>query len=155
MATFATPADVRACFRNMGTLPTNSEVNDTKIQAWLDAIEVRVMGKIYTLYASAITSAVNPLSVKLIAQIETFFAAAIVDDILNTYSDGQKKPTWEKRAIEMLNELIPPRDKDGRQPEPLTKLPDATYLGTTTVTGQLSVKNITTGPRFKKGENNW
>lgn len=155
MATFATPSDVKDCFRNMQTLPTNPAVDDTQIQKWLDSVEVRVLGKVYELYQGPFASGTNDKSILLIAQIEAFFVAGIVDDKLNTYSDGDKKPNWEKRAQAMLDEIAPSRDKDGIQPEPLMKLPDAVYLGTVQKRARISVQNTGSGTRFTKGGANW
>ena len=94
MASFATPADVKACFRNF-SITTEAAVDDTKIQSFLDSAHAFVMGKIYTLYQKEITSVDNPESAKMLAQIEAFKVAGIVDDILNSYAEADKKPMWE------------------------------------------------------------
>lgn len=154
MASFATPANVQAYFRDLTIDATDGAVTSAKIQAWLDSKHQYVMGKIYTLYASTITQGANPLSFLIIADIEAMLVVAIVDDILNNYNDAQKKPTWEKRAMALLCEYIPNKNSDGIQIEPSIKLPDATYLGSTKPRGTLKVSSTAT-PIFTKGGVNW
>lgn len=151
---YATPADVKACFRNFAT-GSEAAVTDAKIQSWLDAKFAMINGKINTLY-SPIVVADSPESVKILKEIEAFLVAGIVDDVLNTYAEADKKPQWEKRGMMMLNELVPGKDKDGKQPEPTTKLPDAVYIGTRAQTAQPKISSgNSNGPTFIKGGDNW
>ena len=150
---YATPADVKACFRNFAS-STEAAVTDIKIQAWLDATSAMIDGRIGTLYALPINETDSPLSFEILKQIESFKVAGIVDDVLNTYSEADKKPLWEKRAMDMLKELVPPKDSKGNQPSPTTKLPDATYIGTQTQKSTIRASS-TNAPIFTKGGDNW
>jgi hypothetical protein len=154
MATFATPTDVTDLFRNIDIESSESAITESKIQKWLDAAHSFVMGKVYTLYQKEITEENAPLSFAIIAQIEAMKVAAIVDDILNNYSEAMKKPQWEKRACAMLEEYVPDRDSKGNQPEPTVKLPDAIYIGTNIQQSSIRV-SATTGATFVKGRDNW
>jgi hypothetical protein len=152
---YATVDDVKGCFRNFAS---NSEaaVTDAKIEAWLESAHAMINGRIGTLYSMPITEDDYPESFKILAQIEAFKVAGIVDDILNSYSEADKKPTWEKRAMDMLLELVPKKDKDGKQPEPTTKLPDAIYIGTRQQTARPKFSSGNTdAPTFVKGGDNW
>lgn len=156
MASFATPADVTACFRNLDITSSNAAVTSVQIQKWLDSAHNFVIGAIGTLYALPITKDSNPLSAAIIAEIEAFKVAGIVDDVLNTYAEADKKPQWEKRAMMTLKQYVPDKDpKTGYQPVPSVKLPDAQYVGTGEQKGRVSVQNTTSGPIFKKGQDNW
>lgn len=151
IVTFATPEQVKDYFRDFAD---NSEaaITSEKIQAWLDSAHISVMGRFSQLYET-ITQENNPESAVIIAEITAMKVVAIVDDILNSYSEGSKKPQWERRANEKLKEYCP--DKiDGKQPEPVVKLPDALYTGTRTQKGRISV-SATSGAVFKKGVDAW
>jgi hypothetical protein len=82
-----------------------------------------------------------------------FKVACIVDDIINSYGEADKKPTWCKKAHDLLEALVPSK-KNCKQCEPTMKLPDAEYLGTSTQRGQIRIA-ATSGTVFKKGANNW
>lgn len=149
---FATPAQVKSFFRDFA-ISTESAVTDAKIQAWLDSEYEYIKGKIGILYSMPITTDANPLSVKILAEIEAMKVAGIVDDVLNNYSEANKKPQWEKRAMMKLKEIIPDLE-DGKQPEPVFRLPDLQYIGTRTQKGTIRV-SATTGAVFSKGGDNW
>lgn len=150
---YATPDDVKGLFRNFPS-NTDAAVDDDKIQKWLDSANAKVVGKIGTLYQMPITVELHPLACLMLAEIETFFVASIIDDVLNTYSEADKKPGWEKRAQMALRDLIPEKTSDGKQPEPTTKLPDAVYLGTKLQTSGIKVSS-TNESIFKKGVDSW
>lgn len=151
---FATPTDVKDLFRELDTTVSDGAVTDAKIQKWLDSETEFVLGKIGTLYELPITAGANPKTALILADIEAMLVAAKVDDILKSYSEGDKKPQWEKRALMKLAQYVPEKDKDGKQPEPTVKLPDATYVGTRSQKGQLKVSS-TSSPIFTKGGDNW
>ncbi len=150
---FATPQDVKDFFRHFAD---NSEaaVTDAKIQKWLDSEHEFVLGKVGTLYQLPITAEANPKSALILADIEAMLVAAKVDDILNNYSEADKKPQWFRNAMLKLKEYVPDKDKEGKQPEPTVKLPDVTYNGTRAQKGQLKVSS-TSAPIFSKGGDNW
>lgn len=151
---FATPENVAGFFRNFDPSAGNSAVTSVEIQEWLDTEHSFVLGKIYTMYKAPITVADNPLSANIIKDIEAMLVAGRVDDILNTYTEAQKKPMWEKRAMYRLEEYVPKKDKDGKQPTPTILLPDAEFLGSTSQQGQLKLSSTST-PIFTKGQDNW
>lgn len=151
---FATPTDVKDLFRHIDTTVTDGAVTDAKIQKWLDSKSIFVLGKVGTIYELPITAGANPLTAKVLAEIEAMLVAATVDDVLNTYAQADKKPQWEKRGLALLAQYVPEKDKDGKQAEPTVKFPDATYIGTISQKGQLKLSSTAT-PIFTKGGNNW
>ncbi len=151
---YATPDNVKSLFRDFAD---NSEaaVDDTEIQEFLDDAHSIINAKIKTLYTLPITVIDNPESFAILRRLETYQVACVVDDILNNYSEADKKPQWCKKAKELMNELVPPRDpKTCRQCEPTMKLPDAPYLGINEQKNRISV-GAKTPPVFKKNGNNW
>jgi hypothetical protein len=150
---YATADDVKALFRNFAT-STEAAVTDTKIETWLESAFAMINARIGVLYQLPITDATNPESYKILAQIEAFYVAGIVDDVLNTYSEADKKPQWGERAKYMLNEYAPQLDKNGVQPKPISVLPDATFLGTPSQKNTPRFQPNTT-PIFSKGGDNW
>lgn len=152
---YATPQDVADLFRSLDLEDSTAAVTKSKIQKWLDSASLKIDAKIGTLYQLPINNSTAPKSVKILAEIEAMKVAAIVDDILNTYKEADKKPNWEKRACMMLEELVPDRDtKTGKQVEPTMKLPDAVYTGTNEQKSSISV-SATTGRIFEKGRDTW
>lgn len=150
---YATPEDVKALFRSFA-ITSEAAVTDEKIQAWLDNAFSNINSKIGRLYQMPIDETASPESWNILKEIESFKVAGIVDDVLNSYSEADKKPLWEKRAMNILNELAPQLDRDGRQPIPIMILPDAVYLGTSTQKARPRLQPNTT-PTFIKGANNW
>jgi len=147
---YATPAQVKSLFRHFAD---NSEaaVIDTEIQDFLDDAEEIINAKLGTLYTMPIT---DPAALKILKRLETFQVAAVVDDILNNYSEADKKPQWKSNADKLMKDLVPPRNAKGIQPEPTMKLPNENYLGTSTQRGKITLSR-TSGTIFKKGANNW
>lgn len=151
---YATPAEVKSLFRNFSG-GSNPAVTDTEIQLFLDNASEIIDAKIGTLYTLPITEGAHPKSYKILKQLNMFQAACIVDDILNDYSEADKKPMWCKKSETLLNSLVPPREKNNcRQRVPTMILPDAPYVGTETQRNKMSVMP-TSGTIFKKGGNNW
>ena len=153
---YATIANVKSLFRDFAD-NADAAVNDVELQDFLDDAEVTINSKIGTLYTLPITVPANPESYKVLAMIEKYIAAGVVDDILNSYSEADKKPMWTEKAMKMLKALVPPKNKsDCNQCEPTMKLPDAIYNGTSVQRGKIKL-SATSGRQFTKGENanNW
>ena len=150
---YATKEDIKSLFRDFAD---NSEaaVNDADLDLFIANSTAVIDAKIGTLYLLPITEIVNPLSFAILKQLQMFKVACIVDDILNSYGEGDKKPTWCKKAMELMNSLVPEKKNNCVQCEPTMKLPDTPYLGTSVQQGQIRIA-ATTGTVFKKGANNW
>lgn len=151
---YATVANVKGLFRDFAD-NTDAAVDDTEIQDFLDDTDEIIDAKIGTLYQLPIDALNNPKSFKILKRLETFIVSAIIDDILNNYGEADKKPSWAKNGRDLMLELVPARDKKtGKQPEPIMKLSDAIYLGTSTQRNKMSA-SATTGRIFIKGGDNW
>tara|TARA_R110001599_G_scaffold203550_1_gene400695 strand:+ start:856 stop:1317 length:462 start_codon:yes stop_codon:yes gene_type:complete len=151
---YATIDEVKTMFRDFAD---NSEaaVTDVEITLFLDNSTSIIDAKVGTLYVLPLTEGTNPESFKILKQLQMFKVACIIDDILNDYSEADKKPMWCKKAEALLNALVPPIDpKTCRQCPPTMKLPDAPYLGVPEQRGKMTISN-TTGTIFKKGGDNW
>jgi len=151
---YATTDEIKTMFRDFAD---NSEaaVNDAELTLFLDNTTSIIDAKIGTLYSMPITNADNPESFKILKQLQMFKVACIVDDILNDYSEADKKPMWCKKAHALLEALVPSKDpKTCKQCEPTMKLPDADYLGTSVQRGKITV-SATSGRIFNKGQDNW
>jgi hypothetical protein len=151
---YATPTNVKSMFRNFAS-GSSPAVTDAEIQEFLDDASNIIDSKIGTTYQLPITIGDNPASFSILKRIEIFMVAAIVDDILNSYGEADKKPIWGKKAEDLLNEYVPKYDKSKCiQCDPTSRLPDAVYLGTSTQRGRIKL-NPTSGTTFTKGGNNW
>lgn len=151
---YAEPSDVKSLFRDFAD-NTEAAVTDAEIQLFLDNATLIIDAKIGTLYTLPITLIDNPSSWGVLKQLNMFQVACIVDDILNSYGEADKKPMWCKKAKELLDQLVPPiNPKTCKQCEPTMKLPDAHYTGTPTSKGRLTV-SATSGTVFTKGGDNW
>ncbi len=150
---YATPADVAGLFRNLDLTKTDTAVTSAQIQGWLDSTFATINSRIGLLYTLPLNGTDNPLSMSILKMIEMFYVAGIVDDILNSYSDGDKKPYWEKRAAALLDQYAPADCK--KDCSPTSRLPDAIYLETPVLRGAFRASNTTTDPVFVKGANNW
>lgn len=150
---YALKDDVKALFRHFAD-NTDAAVTDTEIDAFLDSDTAYIDSRLNGLYLLPITSGANPESFKILKQINAFRVAAIVDDILNNYTNDQKKPSWLRMANEMLNNIAPEKDKSGKQKEPNNKLIDATYLGTNVQQGKFKLSSTDT-TTFRKGTDTW
>ena len=151
---YTTTDEVKTMFRDFAD---NSEaaVTDTEIQLFIDNTTSIIDAKIGTMYELPITVGVNPVSFSILKQLQMFKVASIVDDILNDYSEADKKPTWGKKAHALLEALVPSFDvKTCKQCPPTMILPDATYNGTSTQKGKISLKS-TDSRIFTKGSDNW
>lgn len=149
---YATRDEVKSMFRDFAD---NSEaaVDDTELDLFLDNTTSIINAKIGTLYMLPITEVDNPESFKILKQLQMYKVACIVDDILNDYSEADKKPTWCKKAEMLLKALVPDREKC-KQCKPTMLLPDANFLGTDTQRSRIKL-SATSGATFRKGEDNW
>lgn len=151
---YATTDEIKTMFRDFAD---NSEaaVDDAELTLFLENTKSIIDAKIGTLYQLPINSTDNPESFKILKQLQMYKVACIVDDILNDYSEADKKPMWCKKAHMLLEALVPSKnEKTCKQCEPTMKLPDAPYLGTATQRGRIKV-SATEGRIFKKGADNW
>lgn len=151
---YATIDDIKTLFRDLETNVSNAAVDDDDITLFLTNSTAIIDSKIGTLYQMPITEGDNPLSFAVLKQLQMFKVACIVDDILNSYSEADKKPTWCKKAAVLMESLVPSKKKDCKQCEPTMKLPDADYIGTNTQRNQIRIGK-TSGTIFRKGTNNW
>lgn len=150
---YATPENVKSLFRNFADT-TEAAVTDAEIQEFLDDAAEIIDAKIGTIYLLPITVGENPKAFKVLRRLETFKVAAVVDDILNNYSEADKKPMWDEKGNALMKELVPKRNAKGVQPDPTMKLSDATYLGTATQKNRVTLSK-TSGTIFKKGVDTW
>jgi len=150
---YATKDEVKSMFRDFAD-NSQAAVNDTDLDLFLTNSTAIIDSKIGTLYTLPITEIDNPLSFAILKQLQMFKVACIVDDILNSYGEADKKPTWCSKAKKLMTELVPEKKNNCAQCEPTMKLPDATYLGTSIQQGRIRI-SATTGTTFKKGVNNW
>ncbi len=151
---YATPDNVKSLFRDFAD-NAEAAVTDDELQEFLDDAEEIINAKIGILYTLPITEGANPQSFKILKRLETFQVACIVDDILNSYGEADKKPGWCKKAQTLLTELVPGINPTTcRQCEPVMKLPDAIYTGTANQKKRITI-SATTGVQFQKGVDTW
>lgn len=151
---YATKAEIKSMFRDYAD---NSEaaVIDSELDLFIENTGAIIDAKIGTLYQMPITEADNPQSFRILKQLQMFKVACIVDDILNSYGEADKKPMWCKKAHALLEALVPSKKAGScKQCAPTMSLSDAQYLGTTTQTGRISVAS-TTGRVIVKNADNW
>jgi hypothetical protein len=151
---YATKEDVKSMFRDFAD---NSEaaVDDNELDLFIANSASIIDAKIGTLYQMPVTEADNPESFKILKQLQMFKVACIVDDILNSYGEADKKPMWCKKGEALLNALVPPiNPKTCRQCPPTMQLPDTPYLGTSTQRGRINI-SATSGTVIKKNSDNW
>jgi hypothetical protein len=147
---YATKDEILSMFRNLDMSVSNPAITEAEITDFISETEAEINAKIGTLYSMPITGTEALLVLK---RLTKYGVACIVDDILNDYSEADKKPTWCKKFNQLMNDIVPP-SKDGRQPEPTMKLPDAGYIGTSTQRGRVFI-SATEGTVFKKNGDNW
>lgn len=150
---YASKNEIKSMFRDFSD-NADAAVDDTDLDLFLANSTAIIDAKIGTLYSMPITLINNPQSFAILKQLQMFKVACEVDEILNSYGEADKKPTWCKKAMLLMTELIPEKKSGCTQCEPTMKLPDTPYLGTTTQQGQIRI-GATTGTTFTKGANNW
>jgi len=151
---YATVSDVTDLFRNIDLTNTDTAVDAVKIQRWLDNASYAINARLSQIYnlTPPITTNLYPEAFSILGQIEAFYVAGIVDDVLNTYDVDEKKPYWEKRAEAMLTMYAP---SDCKACAPTSVLPGVPYIGNNTERGVIRISRTSTAPIFRKGENNW
>lgn len=150
---YATKHNVKMLFRDF-PVDADAAVTDLHLDAFLDQSTALIDARLKGLYELPITELGNPASFSLLAHIQAMYVASMVDDILNNYSEADKKPTWYKKAMEQLNMIAPIKNPKGEQAEPSSFLPDANYLGTNIQKGKFKLSSTDT-TIFKKGADNW
>ena len=150
---YATKENVKSLFRDWND-NADAAFDDADIDLQILLSTSIINAKIGTLYQMPITEVGNPESYAILKQLQMFKVACVADDVINSYGEADKKPTWCKKAHELMEALVPSKKKDCMQCEPTMKLPDTEYLGTTTQRGKIRI-SATTGTTFKKGANNW
>lgn len=150
---YATSGEVESMFRDI-TIDADSAVSTADMTLFLENTTEIIEAKLSTLYVVPILVGTSPKSFKIVKQIQMNMVAGMIDDILNSYSEADKKPMWAAKAEMMLKSLVPEKDKKGYQPPPSMILPDATYLGTTQQKSGIKLK-ADSGRIFEKGKVNW
>lgn len=149
---YATKDEIKSMFRDFAD-DADAAVSPTDLDLFLENSKEIIDSRISTLYKLPITLVDNPKSFKILKQVQMYKVACMVDDILNNYGEADKKPSWCKMSEMMMKELVPSK-KDGKQVEPVMKLPDAEYLGTTRQSSRIKIA-ATSGRQIIKGGNNW
>lgn len=151
---YATPGQVKSLFRDFAD-NDDAAVNDGELQEFLDDAEAIINAKLATIYTLPVTEVLYPEAFTILKRLSTFKVACIVDDILNNYSEADKKPMWCKKAEELMNAIVPPLDpKTCKQCPPSLLLPGVPYTGVNTQRGRIKI-SATTGTVFKKNQDNW
>ena len=150
---YATKGNVKSLFRDFAD-NLEAAVTDDELDLFLENTAAEIDAKIGTLYQMPITEIDSPQSFKILKQIHMYKVACIVDDIINSYGEADKKPMWCKKAMMMIDALVPPKKKNCKQCEPTMKLPDAEYEGTSIQKNQIRLSQ-TSGRIFEKNKNNW
>ena len=151
---YATKDEIKSLFRDFAD-NAEAAVNDDEIDVFIENTDSIIDAKIGTVYALPITELLYPESFKILKQIQMFKVACIIDDILNDYSEADKKPMWCKKAHSLLEALVPSFDpKTCKQCPPSMILPDAPYQGTSSQKNKITV-SATSGRQFEKGVDTW
>ena len=149
---YTTIAKVKAMFRNFTGNTSNQAITDATLTEWITAKDARINSRISRYYELPIIASESLL---ILEEISCLMVAHQVDNVLNNYTDAQKKPDYAKQADALLNEYAP-LPKDNCKPcEPVSRLPDATYTGLQNDKRRLSVSVTTTAPIFQKGVDSW
>jgi len=151
---YSTKEQVKAMFRNLVAPADNAAVADASIEEFIDEADITIDGAITGVYTLPLTALDNPKSLVLLQKISRLLAAAVVDDVLNSYAEGDKKPSYKKDAMELLGRIAPERGKDGKRPAPDMLLPDAEYIGMNVQKDTISLQAVE-GRQFSKGVDAW
>jgi len=151
---YATVDEVKSMFRDF-TDSSDPAVTDAEITLFLDNSTGIIDAKIGTLYTLPATLIDNPVSFSILKQVQMFMVASVIDEILNSYGEADKKPAWGMKAEQLMDSLVPGIDpKTCKQCEPTMKLPDLVYVGTSSQRGKMTISK-TSGTIFVKGADNW
>ena len=148
---YSTTAQIKAMFRNFGA-PTAPAVTDPSVVEFIAEADQEIDAALTGVYTLPIA---GPLSLLLLRKISRLLAAAVVDDILNTYSEADKKPGYRRDALKMLEDISGKLDpKTGKKTLPISLLPDAEYIGAS-VSKNTPAINPQDGRQFQKGVDAW
>lgn len=150
---YATTDDVLSHFRNLDIESENAAITPEEMELFLGNAFAQINVRLSKLYNLPITEAKNPRSFAYLKTVQTYLVCCVVDDILNDYSEADKKPQWCQKAEKLL-EVIAPMNKNGKQVQPVSPLPDADYKGTDAQTTGITL-SATTGRQFFKGRDQW
>lgn len=145
-------AKVKSMFRDFSS-STTPAVTDGEITAFIAEHDAVIDGSLKGVYAIPIT---GTKSLKIIEKISRNLTAGVVDEILNSYGEADKKPEYEKRGKRLLSKLKPKFEK-GVWLNPEMFLPDNDFLGlpdNPNKSARIKVAS-TTGRQFVKGGDNW
>lgn len=152
---YCTPTQVVSMFRNLDLTITDPAVTEAEIQEWIDENCASMNACLSELYVLPINEIDNPESWKILRKICRYKTAATVDNVVNEYSEADKKPEWGEWAHKMMLKLCPEKDpKTCMRCEPTFKLPDTPFKGANTPGNTIAVK-ATSGVQFKKGRDDW
>lgn len=150
---FATPAQVKAMFRNFTTNATNQAITDATIQEWLDEANAVILSRLRYYYD---TTNIGSESEVILRKMERLSVACQVDDTLNSYADAQKKPQYCKNFIMMLDMYAPEANKANcKLCAPSSRLPDTPYLGVQSPGRRFKASVTDVAPTFRKGVDTW
>ncbi len=150
---YASKDEIKAMFRDFAS-NTEAAVDDTDLDLFIENSTAQIDAEIGALYALPITLIGNPLSFAILKQLQMYEVACIVDDIINSYSESDKKPMWCKKYTDLMTKLIPKVGSGCKRCIPQFKLPDAIYLGTETQKSRITLSS-TSGTQFQKGVDAW
>lgn len=147
--TYAQISDIKQLFPNF---PENRDalVNETSIGEYLRHSYQVINGRIANYYETPILVADSPCSYEILREIQAFYAADIVDRVLNPGRKVTEGPHWGQKAYRLLNEIAP---DPNRGEHPTTILPDATYIGSRIHNAVVS--GSTGDPVFTKAGDQW
>jgi len=153
---YTTVEKIKTMFRAFTSSTTNAAVTDASITEFIAEIDAIIDSRLSSFYELPIDAG-NTAALAILGRVSRLFVAAILDDILNTYSEADKKPTYKKDAETLLNSLVPQVDKSGKWFAPLSPLPNVLQLG---IPGnpntQATIKvSSNEDPTFKKGVDAW
>ena len=148
---YSTKDQCKAMFRNFDN-PTTPAIADATIDEFIEEADQEIDAALTGVYTLPI---VGPDSLLILRKISRLLTAAVMDDILNTYSEADKKPSYKKDAMKMLQDISGVLDPElGRKLRPISLLPDAEYIGETKKENTIAV-SATDGRQFIKGEDSW
>ncbi|NJM55063.1 MAG: hypothetical protein HC841_03325 [Verrucomicrobiae bacterium] len=151
---YCTKAQVKAMFRNLEN-STDPAVTDASLDEFIAEADSSINARLKGVYVLPITEGTNPESFVILRKICRLLVACVVDNILNTYAEADKKPDYCKQAHNLLDEIAPKVDpKTGKRPMPASILPDATFIGMNTLKDTVAVQAVD-GRIFQKGVDSW
>lgn len=149
---YSTVSKVQSMFRNLKLDANNSALTTAEIQVWLDEAHEEIYSCLEQFYK---LESAGARSLLILSKIETLKVAALVDDVLNNYSEAKMKPQYDKKAMDLLAKYIPQFNKTKCEwCDPIALFPDTPYNGLPSSTTAISVQSQGTAT-FKKGVDAW